>query len=81
MTISKSISSSAFLCIILTSTSPLQEQFDPREIAGTMMDQTRSAVPNVPGAIKNLSTNKVRSPGSLSPGAYLVLDLEWAFIM
>jgi hypothetical protein len=66
MRIPKSISSSVFLCIILTVTSALRAQLETGQIAGTVMDQTGAAVPNAAIAIKNLSTNMVRYTASSS---------------
>jgi hypothetical protein len=51
-------------------------QVETGQIAGTVMDQTGAAVPDVVVAIKNLSTNTVRNTVSSSSGAYLVLGLE-----
>ena len=46
MRISKSVSGSVFLCIILTLPSPLHAQFEIGQIACTVMDQTGAALPN-----------------------------------
>lgn len=66
MRIPKSISSSVFLCIILTVTSALHAQLETGQIAGTVMDQTGATVPNAAIAIKNLITNMVRYTASSS---------------
>jgi hypothetical protein len=45
MRIPKLVSGSVFLCIILTLPSPLHGQFEIRQIACTVMDQTGVACP------------------------------------
>ena len=51
-------------------------QVETGQIAGTVMDQTGAAVPDAVIAIKNLSTNTVRTAVSSTSGAYVVPGLE-----
>jgi len=80
MRIPKSVSGPVFLCIILTLPSPLRAQFEIGQIACTVMDQTRAALPNAGVAIENLNTKIVRNSVSSSSGAYPVSTFSRIFI-
>ncbi len=51
-------------------------QVETGQIAGTVLDQSGAVVPNASIAVKNLSTNFVRTITTSSTGAYLVTGLE-----
>ena len=79
MRIPKPIPGSVFLCVVLTLTiiaSPLYAQVETGQIAGTVVDQTGSAVTDAAITIINLSTGTVRNAVSSASGAYLVPGLE-----